>query len=88
MKTLLKRIRRRPSRQPNPSSGDPADRRRVELQHQLPDATAAELECLVAVESLTMTSPERILSLLRAVDYISQQGIPADLVECGVSRGG
>ena len=36
----------------------------------------------------TMTSPERVVTLSRAVDYIIANAIPGDLVECGVAAGG
>lgn len=36
----------------------------------------------------TMTSPERVFSLRRAVEHVSAAGIPGDIVECGVWRGG
>lgn len=36
----------------------------------------------------TMTSPERIYSLIEAVAYIERHHIPGDIVECGVWKGG
>lgn len=36
----------------------------------------------------TMTSPERMFALYEAVRYVSRAGIPGDIVECGVWRGG
>jgi O-methyltransferase len=36
----------------------------------------------------TMTSPERIYSLVEAVNYIEKNHIEGDIVECGVWRGG
>jgi O-methyltransferase len=36
----------------------------------------------------TMTSPERLYSLCKAVEYITKNRIPGDIVECGVWRGG
>jgi O-methyltransferase len=36
----------------------------------------------------SMTSPERIVHLVEAVRYIHANGIPGDVVECGVWRGG
>jgi O-methyltransferase len=36
----------------------------------------------------TMTSPERMYALFEAVTYIEKAGIPGDIVECGVWRGG
>ena len=35
-----------------------------------------------------MTSPERLYSLCKAVEYITKNRIPGDIVECGVWRGG
>lgn len=36
----------------------------------------------------TMTSPERLLSVIESVRYIVKNNIPGDLVECGVWKGG
>jgi O-methyltransferase len=36
----------------------------------------------------TMTSPERMYSLFKAVEYVVQNNIAGDFVECGVWRGG
>src|SRR5882757_3181393 len=41
-----------------------------------------------AVKGLTMTSPERLVALSRAVDHLVQHRIAGDIVECGVWRGG
>jgi hypothetical protein len=41
-----------------------------------------------AVEPFTMTGPERVYALIKAVEYIVKAGIPGDFVECGVWRGG
>jgi len=35
-----------------------------------------------------MTGPERVFSLRRAVEYVVENDIPGDLVECGVWKGG
>ena len=40
------------------------------------------------VRPFTMTSPERLFALIKAVKYVSEAGIPGDIVECGVWRGG
>lgn len=40
------------------------------------------------VAPYTMTSRERVATLVRAVDYVVDQSIPGDLVECGVAAGG
>lgn len=58
------------------------------LQNQFPDATSEQIEIVASVRDLTMTSPERVLALCNAVEYVLQSGISGDLVECGVWRGG
>ena len=40
------------------------------------------------VAPYTMTSPERISALIKAVQYLCENNIPGDIVECGVWRGG
>ena len=46
------------------------------------------LELMDRVRPYTITSPERIYALLKAVDYLVTNGIKGDIVECGVYRGG
>lgn len=58
------------------------------LVQTYPDFTAEEWETVGAVGDYTMTSPERIVALTRAVDHIARRGISGDFVECGVWRGG
>jgi hypothetical protein len=58
------------------------------LRDRLPDATPQELETIRSVRMYTMTSPERILALIRAVRHLVEQEVPGDFVECGVWRGG
>jgi O-methyltransferase len=40
------------------------------------------------VKSFTMTPPERVFALIRAVQYVVRNKIPGAVVECGVWRGG
>jgi len=40
------------------------------------------------VRDYTMTSPERLYGLYKAVEYVVAAGIAGDVVECGVWRGG
>jgi O-methyltransferase len=40
------------------------------------------------VKDFTMTSPQRLYSLYKSVEYVSKSNIPGDFVECGVWRGG
>jgi hypothetical protein len=46
------------------------------------------VEVLEAVQPFTLTSAERVAALIEAVRYVVRHGIPGDLVECGVWRGG
>ena len=43
---------------------------------------------LKKIKNLTMTSFERQFSLIKSVEYIIQNKIQGDVVECGVWRGG
>jgi O-methyltransferase len=53
-----------------------------------PDFTTQEQEIWRLVEQYTMTSMERVVSLIRAVQYVERYRIPGAFVECGVWRGG
>jgi hypothetical protein len=59
-----------------PRSGVPGD---------IDDAAKAIIE---AVRPFTMTSNEKLYGLISAVRYVVRYGIPGDIVECGVWRGG
>jgi hypothetical protein len=52
------------------------------------EATEQDRVIIAEVKPLTMTSNQRIWSLLQAVKYLSAQNISGDFVECGVWRGG
>jgi hypothetical protein len=71
---VARRLKKRPPPTPAPSYP--------------PDFSAEDIATLEAVAPYTMTSPERVVSLLRAVEYITRAQIPGDIVECGVWRGG
>jgi hypothetical protein len=43
---------------------------------------------LELVKRYTMTSIERLFDLYKATEYVVKAGIPGDIVECGVWRGG
>ncbi len=45
-------------------------------------------EIIRSVKLYTMTSPDRLSALIRAVKYVVKNDIPGDIVECGVWRGG
>jgi len=54
----------------------------------LPDADPEARATIRRVKPYTMTSPERIFSVIQAARYIVSAGIAGEIVECGVWRGG
>jgi hypothetical protein len=58
------------------------------LRRWPPDFEPAETADLVAVAPYTMTPPVCVVGLIRAVNYLVENQIPGDMVECGVWRGG
>jgi O-methyltransferase len=52
------------------------------------ELTPADHQVLARVRTFTMTSPARLAALIKATRYVVTAGIPGDLVECGVWRGG
>ncbi len=56
--------------------------------HSYSDFTDEEIEIIRKVKEFTLTSPERIVSLINSVKYIIANKILGDFVECGVWRGG
>ncbi|MCL4191604.1 MAG: hypothetical protein KJZ87_07645 [Thermoguttaceae bacterium] len=48
----------------------------------------AEWELYERVRDFTMTSPERVCALAKAVEYVARNDIEGAIVECGVWRGG
>ena len=58
-------------------------------QMRLPvEATPEDAELIASLRPFTMTSAERLWSLLNAVRYVVNENIPGDFAECGVWRGG
>jgi len=53
-----------------------------------PDFDEAATATYLQVRPFTMTPPERVLSLIRAVEYVVDNDIPGSFVECGVWKGG
>ena len=47
-----------------------------------------EIEIIKKVKPFTMTTNERIYSVIHATKYIIDNHVPGDIVECGVWRGG
>lgn len=59
------------------------------LQDRFPiEATEQDKAIIRGLRPYTMTSSERLWSLLNAVRYVTSEGVPGDFVECGVWRGG
>jgi O-methyltransferase len=52
------------------------------------DFTPQHISILSEVAPYTLTSPERIFSLIEAVSHVARRNIPGAIVECGVWRGG
>lgn len=62
---------------------------RGNIKEEFPtDFSADEKELIGSVASITMTSQERLVALIRSIDYLLANGIDGDFVECGVWRGG
>ena len=58
-------------------------------QSRLPiEATPHDAEVIASLRPFTMTSSERLWSLLNAVRYVENESVLGDFVECGVWRGG
>jgi len=52
------------------------------------DFSDTDIAIINAVAPYTMTSPERIVGLVRAIEHLVQAGISGNIVECGVWKGG
>lgn len=58
------------------------------IETLIPEVSNSEKRIIARSLEISMTSPERIWANLSAVRYLSENGIPGDLVEFGVWRGG
>lgn len=63
-------------------------RMRAEPDRVYPEISDADQALLDRIRPFTMTSRARQYNLLKAVRYVDALGIPGDIVECGVWRGG
>lgn len=52
------------------------------------DFERPSVETISRVQKQTMTTPERLYALIKAVNYIVDAGVQGSIVECGVWRGG
>ncbi len=55
---------------------------------RFPDFDTTTAKLINEVLPFTMTSPERLFALSEAVHYVVKSGIPGDIVECGLWKGG
>jgi len=53
-----------------------------------PNYEEADKATFIEAHPFTLTDRERIIGLIRAVKYVERAGIPGDIVECGVWKGG
>ena len=58
------------------------------LEKEFPEVTNFEKELFDISAEFTMTSNERIFALMKSIDFIKQNNVLGDFVECGVWRGG
>ena len=63
-------------------------RKRKRERYRPPDFSDEDIRIIRSVEDYTMTGPERIFALIRAVEYVANNNIPGGIVECGVWIGG
>ena len=68
--------------------GSPEQELNESIDYTQADFTEFEKRICSEISPFTMTSKERIISLIRAVDYIVSNNIEGDIIECGVWKGG
>ncbi len=62
--------------------------KKEKINYSTADFSDFELETINSAKPFTMTSPERMVSLIRATEYTIKNNIEGDFVECGVWKGG
>lgn len=85
---VLKKVARKFGYQVHKISDSPKKANNKSSSKRLSDLTDEEKKILESVTPFTMTSAERIISLIRSTDYIVKNKILGAIVECGVWRGG
>jgi O-methyltransferase len=63
-------------------------RRGLAIVRTATDLPSADMAIIERVRAFTATSPERLIGLIDAVNYVVRNKIPGAFVECGVWRGG
>jgi O-methyltransferase len=79
------RIVRAPAPGAQPPPPKPAPKPKKDLPADYDDAAK---EIIRAVRPYTMTAPDKLFGLILATRHVARHGIPGDIVECGVWRGG
>jgi O-methyltransferase len=60
----------------------------TDITGAVPEITQHQTEVIRSSSEISMTSTERLWALLKAVEYLEENKICGDIVECGVWRGG
>jgi O-methyltransferase len=58
------------------------------LSENFPEASEFEKELLNLCSNYSMTGHDRMHSLIKSIEYIKQNNVDGDFVECGVWKGG
>lgn len=89
MKSLVKSLVNQLGFEIRKKAASDSTEKQLPVQNLFPsDFEREEIELFNLVSPYTMTSKERVFSLIQAVKYISRHKIPGDVVECGVWKGG
>lgn len=60
----------------------------IGIRSEIPEIDEADISLINLVSAYSMGNPLRHWALLNSVRWVCNQGVPGDLVECGVWRGG
>jgi O-methyltransferase len=88
MRSFARRLRLRHLRPEPPSIATKGPHLTGGLAETHPDLPEEFRDLYVACSRYTMTSVERMYGLYEAIRHVVRAGIPGDIVECGVWRGG
>jgi O-methyltransferase len=83
----IEELRRRAER-PKPKPRKPAAKPKPKRKALPSDYDDEAKEIVRAVRPWTMTGADKVYALIQAARYVTRHGIPGDVVECGVWRGG
>ena len=60
----------------------------LNIEHEFPDSNNFEKEIFNICSEYSMTSHERMFALMKSIEFIKQNNVEGDFVECGVWKGG